>query len=107
MGNCRQIRNSNCFLNNCKQTGEINERLLKASFSFENAQSCVLSTEWKVQCDRISAVMHFIHHPQIKYLGTIVIFWGETFHNKREKKPLLEIGGLDIKEPEEKAGMGH
>lgn len=80
-----QTENSNCFLNNYKQTGEINERLPKASFSFENAQSCVLITEWKVHCDSISAVMHFIHYPQIKYLGTIVIFLGETLHNKREK----------------------
>lgn len=107
MGNCRQIQNSDRFLNNCKQTGEVNERLLKASFSFENAQSCVLSTEWKVQCDSISTVMDFIHHPQIKYLGTIVIFLGETFHNKRGKKPLLEIGGPDMKDPEGEADMGH
>ena len=97
-----QTENSNGFLKNYKQIGEINERLLRASFSFEKAQNCVLSTEWKVQCDSISAVMHFIYYPQIKYLDTKVILLGEAFHNKREKSLFWKEVGQILQNQREK-----
>ena len=69
-----------------QQTGEIMDRLPKALFSFENAQNCVLSTEWKVEFDNISTVLQFIDYPQIKQLNAVAVFSAERVLNKKEKK---------------------